>query len=191
MIRKRPFIYVGLSLILLLGLAACKQDISHLSQDDTLFDPLIETGRDVEMIYSEQGRMKINLSAPELVRHSDNEPYVEFPNGLTIIFYNDSLEVTSTLKANYGIRYEKKKETIFRDNVEIVNISGEQLQTEELVWDEEKAMIYSLKFVRIITPDERITGRGFTAKQDFTNYKITNITGGTINVDTGEDTEGP
>lgn len=190
MYRKLINTYTFLALIaVILITASCKHDLEKIRQTEE-YKPTIETGKDIEMIYSEQGIVRIKLTAPKLVRHSEEDTYVEFPLGLQILFYNDSLEVTSTLKANYGIRYEKKQETLFRDKVEIINKKGEQLYTEELIWNEKEALIQSDKFVRIITPNERIKGRGFTAKQDFTNYKITNITEGIINVETGENDEG-
>ena len=66
---------------------------------------------------------------------------------------------------------------VARNNVVVINEKGEKLNTEELVWDEEKELIYSNAFVKITTKDEIIMGTGMTANQNFTNYVIKNISG--------------
>ena len=53
----------------------------------------------------------------------------------------------------------------------------EQLETEELIWDEKKEKVYSNKFVKITKPDEKIYGYGVEANQDFTRWKINAIEG--------------
>lgn len=156
---------------------ACQNEISEVTTTKKLYEPTRETGKDIELIYTEDGKTKVRLNAPKLVRSKTKDPYVEFPDGLSVKFYNDSLEVTSTLKANYGIRYEKEDKTYFRDEVELENVANEQLFTEELIWNEKQETIYSEKFVRIVTPEQRINGKGFEADQQFTNYTIKNISG--------------
>lgn len=168
----------SISVLLFIVLAfACRNDLKEVETTSRIYEPTKETGRDIDLIYTENGNRKARLKAPKLVRSKTKDPYVEFPEGLTVTFYNDSMQATSSLKAQYGIRYEKENKTYFRDSVRLENIANEQLFTEELIWDEEKESIYSEKFVRIVTPDERITGNGFEADQQFSNYTIKNITG--------------
>jgi LPS export ABC transporter protein LptC len=62
-----------------------------------------------------------------------------------------------------------------RYNVEVINEKGEKLNTERLVWDEQKKKITSNAFVKITTAKEVITGNGLEANQDFTKYEIKNI----------------
>ena len=70
-------------------------------------------------------------------------------------------------------------------NVEVVNVNGEKLNTEQLTWDEQKQKIVSNAFVKITTAEEIITGNGLEANQDFTQYEIKEITG-TIRLEKGE-----
>jgi LPS export ABC transporter protein LptC len=70
-------------------------------------------------------------------------------------------------------------------NVEVVNVKGEKLNTELLVWDEEKKKITSNAFVKITTAKEIITGNGLEANQDFTKYEIKDIIA-TIRLDDNE-----
>jgi Lipopolysaccharide-assembly, LptC-related len=59
----------------------------------------------------------------------------------------------------------------------VINAKGEKLNTEEIIWDEQKKIIYSNAFVKITTGDEIIWGIGMEANEDFTDYVIKKVTG--------------
>jgi LPS export ABC transporter protein LptC len=81
------------------------------------------------------------------------------------------------LSAKYAIHYDAEHRWEAQNDVVVVNEKGEQLNTEKLIWDEQKEKLYSDQFVKITTPDEIIMGKGFEANQDFSRYKIFNVTG--------------
>ena len=113
-----------------------------------------------------------------MLRHKTKEPFTEFPGGVTVTFFEKSLQPTSKLTAQYAIRRQKDKETVVRDSVVWYNIhKKEQLETEELIWNEKTNKVYSDKFVKITTETESIYGEGFEADQNFTYYKIKDIHG--------------
>jgi len=176
-------IFVISGVLMMICLSSCTASIEDIQETASKYEPTREIGRDIEMIYSDLGIIKIKLVAPTVIRHKTDDSHIEFPDGLNVYFYDNFQNVESHLKAKYGIRYEKQEKTIFRDSVYVVNIKKEELFTDELVWDEKEEKIYSNKFVKVITPDERITGTGFEANQDFTNYKVLNISG-IINIET-------
>ena len=99
------------------------------------------------------------------------------PSGLSAKFYNDEMQITSTLDADYGIRYEDEQRMEAKKNVVVVNEKGEKLNTEHLIWYERKEKLLSDDFVKITTKDEIIFGNGFEANQNFTKYRIFNIKG--------------
>lgn len=137
-----------------------------------------ETGKEVEALYSDFGKVKARLTAPEMNHIDDPKtPYTELPSGLKLYFFSDSLTVESHLTAGYGISYDRSDEMIARNNVVITNINGDKLETDELIWNQKTERISSEKFVRISTPDEIIFGDGFESNQDISNYKIKKIRG--------------
>ena len=164
-------------LLLAITIQACGHSMEEVRETAARYEPATETGRNITLNYYEDGIYKARLTAPVIVSHKAQEPYMEFPDGLNMRFFDANKRETSTLSARYAIRNEKKRETIFRDSVVVRNEKNEELFTEEMIWDEDKAIIYSDKFVRIVTPEERITGRGFEADQEFKSYTIKNITG--------------
>jgi len=105
------------------------------------------------------------------------EPMTIMPKGLFLVFFNEKGKESTTLKANYGVEYRQSRRMEARYNVEVVNITGEKLNTEHLVWDENTKMITSDAFVKITTAKEIIMGKGLKSNQDFTQYEILEVTG--------------
>jgi LPS export ABC transporter protein LptC len=99
-------------------------------------------------------------------------------------FYNDSNLVESTIRSKYA-RYDEKKQLWKAQNdVVAVNIKkGEQLNTEELFWDEKTQEIYSDKFTRVSSASGVFYGEeGFEAQQDFSKYRLKGIRQSNITV---------
>lgn len=154
-------------------LFACEndpQEVKQVTQRDTL--PL-ESAKTIDVLYSEYGEVKFRLKSPRLDHYDAKEPYMEFPKGFHIWFYDSIQGVKSEISANYGIRYTKKKLMKAREDVLVENReNNEELRTEELIWNERKHTIYSDKFVTIKTKGKIIYGVGFSSNEDFTNWVI-------------------
>ncbi|HWY98413.1 MAG TPA: LPS export ABC transporter periplasmic protein LptC [Bacteroidia bacterium] len=129
--------------------------------------------------YSDSGRTKLILHAPLIESFGGNDPVDSFKKGMKIDFYDDSMNVISHVSANKGVMHDNKnKQLMEADNdVVVVNKKGEQLNTEQLFWDATKHKIYTNKFVKITTATQILMGDGLQSNEDFTDYKITNITG--------------
>ena len=142
------------------------------------------TGKGVTMLYSDSTILKIKLQTPQMQKYEKDvkEPITIMPKGLFVIFYDNKGKESTTLKADYGVRYEISKRMEVKYNVEVVNANGEKLNTEHLIWDEIKKKITSDAFVKITTAKEIIMGKGLEANQDFTQYEIKEVTG-TIKVE--------
>jgi LPS export ABC transporter protein LptC len=166
----------------LIFLTACENDIEKVKLFGTHERSPLESATNIKIIYSDSAKVQAELTAPVMNHYEGENPYLEMPKGLKVIFYNAAMEVKSRLTADYGIRNEHEQKMEARKNVVVVNEKGEQLNTEHLVWDERREKLLSDEFVKITRKDEIIYGTGFEANQDFTRYKIFNIKG-TISVD--------
>lgn len=165
-------------MVVLLLCMSCENDIKTinlLSQVDSLPE---EFARDIEVIYSDSGKMQAHLSGPLMIRHEANETTLEFPEGFQVIFYDSVMQPKSEITANYGIIYENKDIMKARNNVIVKNVEKqEQLNTEELIWDRKKGIIYSEVFIKITKPDEVLYGDGLQSDENFDSYVIKNPTG--------------
>ncbi|MEZ5014388.1 MAG: LPS export ABC transporter periplasmic protein LptC [Chitinophagales bacterium] len=163
-------------------LSSCVNNVNEVNEATKRAEPGVERGKNVELYYSEDGSVKVRVTAPTVTRYNTNDPYSEFNDGLKVEFFNDSMRVVTTLTANYAVRYEGDMQTIMRNDVQVVNEKQEHLSTEELIWDEKEHIIYSEKFVKITTPEQVLYGDGLEADEELTHYRIKNPKG-TIQTD--------
>jgi LPS export ABC transporter protein LptC len=140
-------------------------------QADTLL--FTQEGSNVTINYNDSGRLKAKIFAKQLIGYKkDGNDIVRMPKGVTGNFYNDDGKVESYLSAEKGISYQTQKITEVSQNVVVMNNKGEKLNTEKLIWDQKKQIIYTDKFVRITTKNEILTGEGMESKQDFSDWVI-------------------
>lgn len=138
----------------------------------------VETGKDVEILYTDSGLPKAKVKAPLLERYAGGEKnYTEMRKGISIRFLKPNQETESFLTANYAIRYDLDKKIIARNKVVVRNVDGDTLRTEELLWNEATQRVSSDKYVTITTKDELIMGDGFESDISFKNPKIYKIRG--------------
>lgn len=179
------FRYVaGLMLVSTLLLAGCENDIERVNMltDETKI-PKVK-GTNVNVIYSDSARVKVQVLAPSFQQFPDVEkPYMEFPDGLEVYFYDDTMKINSEIKADYAIYYSAERLWHATGNVVALRLdNGDALHTEELFWDEGEQLIYSDAFTRIQNEDGTFYGkRGFESHQDLSNWQLKG-TSGTVNV---------
>jgi LPS export ABC transporter protein LptC len=165
-------------ILIITMLFACKNkmsDVVSLNFSDTIPDV---SARDIEFTYSDSARVQIRLSGPVMYAYEGKNPYMEFPEGFVVEFYDSAFNITSTITGKYGIHYTEKKIMEARKNVVVTNFeTGERLDTEELIWDQNKELIYSNKFVKITSEEGVIFGDGMEAEQDFSKRRIINPSG--------------
>ena len=112
---------------------SCKTDIEMINALTEREQVPTMVTKNTETIYTENGIVKYRIKAPESYYYQfAEEPYNEFPLGITVYNFTDSLSVDSKLTANYAIYYEQKKLWNARYNVVAVNRKGEVLNTEQL-----------------------------------------------------------
>ena len=146
-------------------------------------DTQVVIARDVEILYSDSAILRVRVRGPVLYNFDDREnPRQEFPEGVKIEFLEADLSVKSTLTAKTAVRFPEKGQIVARDSVELNTIKQEKLETEELVWDEKTAKVFTNKFVKVTKPGEIIYGYGLEAEQDF-SYWLIKVPKGRIKVD--------
>lgn len=133
----------------------------------------------IEIVRTDSGKIVLKIFAPvyEGFSHLEEDPYDEYMEGINVITYTIYPEVSSSLICKYAKHDINQDKWEARDDVVAVNIDGDTLRTEQMFWDSKSEKIFSDKHVTIKTATEIIYGTGFTAKQDFTGWKIRNVKG--------------
>jgi LPS export ABC transporter protein LptC len=159
-------------------LPSCKNDVQTVLST-SIIDTLPEmTAKDIEILYSEKARVQIKLTSPLLVSKTEDEPVLLFPKGFTVFFYDSAMNLKSTITAEFGISYEKKKLMEAKNNVVVENLEkGEKLNTEQLFWDRDKQLIYSNSFVKLTSSATVIMGDGLTSREPFEELIISHPSG--------------
>lgn len=158
---------------LILHIFACKNEQNEPNSTFSEEDVSVEIARQVEILYSDSARVRVRITAPELRNFADRDrPRQEFLKGIQVDFLDENQAVGSVLTAKTATREEQKKRIIARDSVVLLSKNQERLETEELLWDEEKELLTTDKFVKITKPGEVIFGYGLEANQDFSHWKI-------------------
>jgi len=136
------------------------------------------SAKNVSFLYTDSGKIKVNITSPLLRRFSNVErPYTEFPNGLMVVYFSQYPDTNSRISANYAIQWMNEKKWEAKGIVIARNTKGYVLNTEYMIWDEKKEIIYSDKYVKIATGTDVIVGEGFEADQTFERWKILKVKG--------------
>ena len=163
--------YLG-SFWALILLISCENDF-NLLQEVHQKKGNEELVRDVVLHYTDSGRLEVLLKAPVIKRTLlNNIPLQEFTEGIYCEFYDDSLRLKARLTARYAIRDENKRIMTARDQVVLVSADSTRLESEELIWDEGRAIVYSNKFVKWSRGKEVGTGFFFQADQSFKKIQM-------------------
>ncbi|MEQ9466054.1 MAG: LPS export ABC transporter periplasmic protein LptC [Ekhidna sp.] len=159
------FLVLGLWLILL----ACNQRKDLV--DAPLYEGPLSSMDSAITLLSDSGIVVMQMNANRQNNFENGDR--EWPEGLYIEWYNRRGQVTSYFRANYV--YFTKSENLYRAEGNVViksNAKNDELNTEELFWDQAEEKFYTDKFVTINSDGEVHTGEGMESNQDFTEYRI-------------------
>lgn len=177
-INRRFIRLLAILQLTLLLLSSCNKEQEVVapklhSQEDPIMSAV-----NVEVLFSDSGRVQAKLTAPVLNEYIDKNPRMDFPRGFKIVMYDSAMRMKSSITAMYGIRFDYKGYMEARGNVIVRNeIKNEQLNTERLTWDERSHRIYNNDPIKIITPGKVLFGNDLESDETFTRYNFKNPTG--------------
>ncbi|HRG34554.1 MAG: LPS export ABC transporter periplasmic protein LptC [Saprospiraceae bacterium] len=156
-----------LLVICILSFFACDKSKKELTEQEAVQLVNKELLKNIELLYSDSGKLVLKIVAPEMLRHiKDGVSKDEFTKGLVTTFYQDGI-ISNVLSSNYAIRVPEEGKTYLSDHVVLNNPKGEKLETSELIWNERDGRIKTDKFVRLSRQDEIIHAYGFESDQNF------------------------
>jgi LPS export ABC transporter protein LptC len=184
------FLYKITNIAILLGLAmfvSCNPDLDKIENITKNYNLPVETAEDLRIVYSTNAQVQMIMEAPLMERYEGEKPYMELPQGFLMIFYDSLMIETSRISAKYAIQYADDELIDARNDVVVENIENrERLNTEQLIWDQKKAIIFTETFVKITTEEEVLYGDGFESDERFTSWIIKKPRG-TFSVDMGDE----
>jgi LPS export ABC transporter protein LptC len=167
-----PFCLIALAVWLL---AACEGKETKIGAE---YKGPLELVNDVEVKYSEQGKLKVVMKTPKRLRYQ-NETEV-FPDTININFYDTTGTIITRLRSDSG-HYDKASDVyIVKGNVRVVKSQTEELlTTTELNWSPRTRKVFTEKPLSVINKRtaEITNAIGMDAEQDFTRIKFRKATG--------------
>lgn len=138
-----------------------------------------ESATDIHVVFSDAGIVSFELFAPTLNKYMGDTVYMDCPDGITIYAYDEWGEKQSVLTADYALSMEVPPRMEASKNVVIKDLKkNETIETEQIIWDKHKQIIYSVVLVKQTKADGTVNyGDGFEADEHFSKYKVFNPRG--------------
>ncbi len=158
-------------------LSSCETKVETIKKSEILSLPSM-TNRDITTVYADSGKVQLIMRAPLIETFSNDEsPYSEFREGIYVVFFEGKKDSVGYATAKYAKYIDKKKLWELRDSVVVLNGSNDRLETEQLFWDQDKDLIYTDRFVKIINEDQTLMGTGFESDIKLNKRKIKSPSG--------------
>jgi LPS export ABC transporter protein LptC len=158
-------------------LSSCETKVETIKKSEILLLPSM-TNRDISTVYTDSGRVQLIMRTPLIETYTNEEsPYSEFREGIYVVFFEGKKDSIGYATAKYAKYIDKKKLWELRDSVVVLNGSNDRLETEQLFWDQEKDLIYTDRFVKIINEDQTLMGTGFESDIKLSKRKIKSPSG--------------
>lgn len=131
----------------------------------------IAEGKNINLKYTDSGRVVTNLIAPSLHDYSNLKfPYQEFPEGIEVRFWNENNE-QSTVSSDYAIRFDATNIVDLRKNVVLITSDSTILKAEQLYWDQKNQWVFTNEPYQMKLKDGSYNdGARFDSNEDFTHF---------------------
>lgn len=157
-------------IFLAITLFACEGNYQNVQRLNLQEGAPVAEGKNVNLFYTDSGKVVTNLMAPELLDYSNFEfSYQEFPQGVEVHFFDENGK--SIIKSDYAIRFDKTGLVDLRKNVKLTTADGNVLEAEQLYWDQANKWVFTDQPYRITFQDGSYNdGARFDANEDFTLF---------------------
>ena len=126
--------------------------------------------------FTDSGIVKAILKAGHIAQFEGSKLTL-LDKGVHVDFFDERGAHSSVLTSLTGKVDENTNNLEADGNVVVVSDSGVVVETEKLLWDNQRQIIRSDEFVKITSPKEHLEGHGFESDQSLKNYKIFRVTG--------------
>ncbi len=165
-------------IVFLLLLEGCSNDLETVNAITHPYSAPVMSAKNIEVVFSDSGKIQAKVYGILMNRYTTPEPYMEFPRGFKINIFDSALRTSTTIIANYGKRKEYSRIMEAKGNVIVRNeIKKQQLNTEQLTWNENRRLIFTSEPVKITTLDKIVFGKGLRSDESFSDYTILHVYG--------------
>jgi LPS export ABC transporter protein LptC len=131
----------------------------------------------INLKYTDSGRITANLISPKMLDFATAEfPYTEFPKGMHLTLFDKNGKQTY-IDASYAVSHKTTNIIDLQGNVKISNQNGEQLETDQLYYDQKNEWFFTEKKFKFTSPKGVSYGEGIDFSKDFKKVNSQKISG--------------
>lgn len=160
---------------------SCKDNFKEVQQIGVLQNEPVGIAENINLKYTDSGRVKANLMSPKMKDYSNREfAFQEFPVGIKLMLFDKGKK--STILSDYAISYNQNDLIDLQKNVIIITQENDSIFAEQLYYDQKNEQIFTNEAFRFVSPTKIMSGIGFNSDKDFKDFQAMEITG-TIHLD--------
>jgi LPS export ABC transporter protein LptC len=178
MTLKTPKIFTAIVTVFTVTLFfSCESNFKEVQKINfSEFTPSGEA-EDFNLKYTDSGRIKSILISPIMLDYATVEfPFTEFPKGINVTIFDVKGKKTF-VKSNYAITFKGTDVIDLQGKVLISNETGQQLETEQLYFDQKNEWFYTEKKFKFTDPKGVSYGEGIDFSKDFKIVNSQKISG--------------
>jgi LPS export ABC transporter protein LptC len=165
------FAIIGFVLLILLG--SCENEMKEIEAITNARQLPVQTSKQAHYRVTEKGKITHELIATQLDQYQGETDMMLASGGFTVIFYDSLAKENARLTADNGKYEESAKKLTAWGHVQLYNVENERLETEELIYLQDSAKIFTNKRVDIHTSNgSTLHGMGMVSNDSFTKYRI-------------------
>lgn len=127
---------------------------------------------------SRAGQSMFTLDAG-YISQIERDRHMALDSGVKVDFFDEFGNHSAVLTSEKGDIYDKEQRLVARGDVIVRSDSGMVLYADELYYNEKDARVLSDGFVTVITQNDSLSGYGFSAASDLSDWVIKNTSGAT------------
>lgn len=167
-----------LVITLAISIAACNNDkeptAPAIHNRNSL--PIMSTSG-VSKLISDSGIIRYKLISERWDVYDKTKPQrQDFLEGIFMEKFDEHFKIEMYITADTAYWYDQNLWEL-RGRVEVRKKDGTVFNATELYWNMGKHIVYSDKYVRIVTPTQELRGTGFRSDEELTDYEVKNSAG--------------
>ena len=156
---------------------SCKNDFESIIDINKYSKIPAAVTENFNLKYTDSAVVKAVLNSPLNVDYTNQTfPYSEFPEGLSIRFYENKDDSTN-VSASYGIVYYKTKIVSLRGNVVIQSADGSKIKSSQIYWDPEQEWLFTEEDIVFSSNEYDINANKLDADRSFKLLKTGQLNG--------------
>lgn len=149
------------------GFTSCESNFKDVQKIN--YSEFVPSGEAINfnLKYTDSGRIKSVLISPKMLDYATVEfPFTEFPEGIDVTMF-DAKGKKTFIKSDYAVTFKGTDIIDLQRNVKITNETGQQLETDQLYFDQKNEWFFTEKKFKFTDPKGVSFGEGIDFSKDF------------------------